>query len=161
MLSVDTAPCWMPGRRLLFAAVLAGLPGSWLPAPAADQPAVLRSIGALADPLDRSASRIVTLRGVVTLVRRNTIYVQDQTGAIAVFPPEQARLAIGDEVELQGQYDRRDSGGELRASVIRKLWSGSPPVPLSLKPEQAAEGSYRGRLIDTEGRLLNLSLIHI
>jgi signal transduction histidine kinase len=30
-----------------------------------------------------------------------------------------------------------------------------PPVPLSLSPEQAAEGSFDNRLIDTEGRLLH------
>jgi len=126
------------------------------PTNAAETRPVLRSIGALSDPLDSRQPAIVALRGVVTLVRKHIIYVQDQTGAIAVAPDngEQARLAIGDEVELQGRYERRDSMPVINSAVTRKLWSGSPPVPLSLKPEQAAEGSYRGKLIDTEGRLL-------
>jgi len=144
---------------LLFAATVPILqPGPPVPAPPATVPPVLRPIGALLDPLESNPSQSVTLRGVVTLVRMYVIYVQDQTGAMAVNFSQPARLAIGDEVELQGRYDRSRSGGELRAFTIRKLWSGSAPVPLSLEPEQAAEGSFRGRLVDTEGRLLKKQL---
>lgn len=118
------------------------------------QPLLLRSIDSLSNPLDAGLSGPVELRGVVTLVRKKIVYVQDQTGAIAVASEEPARLAIGDEVEMHGTLHRRNGSPALHADAIRKLWSGSPPVPLSLKPEQAAEGSFSNRLIDTEGRLL-------
>jgi anti-sigma regulatory factor (Ser/Thr protein kinase) len=145
-----------PRAGLLLAALLC-TPSIAAPSAATNEGRpVLRSIGALADPLQLTDSGAVAVRGVITLVRKRVIYVQDQTGAMTAVPQngEQARLAIGDEVELQGRYERRDSTPVMNVTSIRKLWSGSPPVPLSLKPEQAAEGSFRGRLIDTEGRLL-------
>ena len=122
-------------------------------------PLLLRSIDSLSNLLDSGRRGPVVLRGVVTLVRSQIIYVQDQTGAIAVIPPEEpSRLAIGDEVELQGDYRRRELSPAIYATKVRRLWSGSPPVPLSLNPAQAAEGSFGNRLIDTEGRLLKKSL---
>lgn len=155
MLLLDTRRAGLLSRALVLV-LLCG--SSYASTPAANTEArpVLRSIGALSDPLQSADSSVVVLRGVVTLVRKHVIYVQDQTGAMAAIPQndEQARLAIGDEVEMQGRYERRDTMPVLSVASIRKLWSGSPPVPLSLKPEQAAEGSFRGRLIDTEGRLL-------
>lgn len=118
-------------------------------------PLLLRSIDSLSNPLDSEHTGHVVLRGVVTLVRKQIVYLQDQTGAVAVVPPEEpSRLAIGDEVELQGEYRRRKLSPAVYATSIRRLWSGSPPVPLSLNPEQAAEGTFGNRLIDTEGRLL-------
>lgn len=122
-------------------------------------PLLLRSIDSLSNLLDSGHTGSVVLRGVVTLVRSQIIYVQDQTGAIAVIPPEEpSRLAIGDEVELQGKYRRRELSSAIYATKVRRLWSGSPPVPLSLNPAQAAEGSFGNHLIDTEGRLLKKTL---
>lgn len=118
----------------------------------------LSSIESLASRIDAAGDRHVVLRGVVTLVRKKVLYVQDQTGAIAVSLSEPARLAIGDEVELQGSYRRQGIWAEIHDAMIRKLWSGSAPVPVSLKPEQAAEGTYAGWIVDTEGRLLHKSV---
>ena len=132
--------------------MLALAPGSL---PAANS---LQSIDSLTNSMNAGSADVVLLRGVVTLVRRRIVYVQDQTGAIAVFPSEQAQLAIGDEVELRGAYQRNGASGAIYNAKIRKLWSGSAPVPVSLKPAQAAEGSFAGRLIDTEGKLLHKSL---
>ncbi len=122
--------------------------------PDAGEQSRLRSIESLSNPLGQEPAGPVVLRGVVTLVRSRVVYVQDQTGAIAVFPVEPARLAIGDEVEMHGEYRGRNPRSALYNATLRRLWSGSPPVPLALKPEQAAEGSFEDRLIDTEGRLL-------
>ncbi len=120
----------------------------------ADAQRHLQSIASLASPLHAEYGRSAVLRGVVTLVRKRIVYVQDQTGAIPVVPPEPVRLAIGDEVEMEGEYRPWNSSAALYPRRIRRLWSGSPPVPLSLKPVQAAEGSFASQLIDTEGRLL-------
>jgi hypothetical protein len=112
----------------------------------ADAQRHLQSIGSLASPLDAQYGRRTVLRGVVTLVRKRVLYVQDQTGAIAVVLPEPVLLAIGDEVEMDGEYRPWNASAALYARGIRRLWSGSPPVPLSLKPVQAAEGSFAKRL---------------
>jgi signal transduction histidine kinase len=128
-----------------------------LPAKAADEPDSLQSIGSLATALNKSGDR-VTLRGVVTLVRKHVAYVQDQTGAIPVSADGLNTLSIGDEVELQGEVRRDLTSVSVVHASIRKLWSGSAPVPVSLSPEQAAEGSFSHWLIDTEGRLLKKTI---
>lgn len=153
---VVLACCVMPGLCLMQAARTSPREPAAHVNEGEASPLLLRSINSLSNPLDSSHAGPVVLRGAVTLVRREIIYVQDQTGAIAVVPHgEQSRLAIGDEVELQGEYGRRNLSPAIYAATIRRLWSGSPPVPLSLSPEQAAEGSFANRLIDTEGRLLH------
>lgn len=119
-----------------------------------DEPgARLRSIDSLAAQQPADANRVV-LRGVVTLVRRNVVYVQDQTGAVAVHLHEPYPAALGDEVEVKGIYQAGTLGGAVSNAVIRRLWSGSAPVPLALRPEQAAEGTYAHRLVEIEGELI-------
>ncbi len=114
----------------------------------------LQSIGSLLSPIDTTSGRQVTLRGVVTLARKREMFVQDQTGALPVFTNAVTELSIGDEVELQGEVRREVSSAYLTSATVRKLWSGSAPVPVSLTPDQGAEGSFNNWLIDTEGRLL-------
>jgi hypothetical protein len=85
-------------------------------------PVLLRSIDSLSNLIDSGHKGSVVLRGVVTLVRSQIIYVQDQTGAIAVIPSEEpSRLAIGDEVELQGEYHGKKAVVRLapRAALAR------------------------------------------
>jgi signal transduction histidine kinase len=132
--------------------------GAWS-APAADAVAQgqLRSIDSLANSF--SAERIsIRVRGVTTLVRRGTAYIQDQTGAMAVSLPESLRLAVGEEIEASGVYDGVYPYGRLISAEIRSLWSGSPPVAFAVQPHKAAEGVFAYRLVETEGRLLNSAL---
>ncbi len=117
----------------------------------------LRSIDSLAKIIGSERS-YVHVRGVTTLVRRGSAYVQDQTGALAISFPNAIRLAVGEEIELSGFYEGLYPYGRLVDADIRRLWSGSPPVALALQPQNAAEGAYAYRLIETEGRLLNKTL---
>jgi signal transduction histidine kinase len=112
----------------------------------------LRSIESLTRQ-QPSDSAPVVLRGVVTLVRGNALYVQDQTGAVAVYPQDPYPFALGAEVEVNGTY-RAGTSAAVSNAVIRHLWSGSPPVPLALRPEEAAEGTYAYRLVEIEGELI-------
>jgi signal transduction histidine kinase len=115
----------------------------------------LRSINSLSSLVGPREGESVVLRGVVTLVRRSTIYVQDQTGAVAVYPNDPPRLALGDEVEIQGVHRPGAAAGSVVAEArVRRLWSGSPPIPLALRPDQAAEGAFGYRLVEIEGQLL-------
>jgi len=129
--------------------------GLALLAPLAAEPLLL-SIDALTRPIP--PGRPFAVRGVVTLARERILYLQDQTGALTVYPAQPINLALGDEVEVQGDLRAGSFSPVLDHASVRRLWSGSPPVPLALRPEQAAEGSYGSRLIDSEGRLLRKSL---
>jgi hypothetical protein len=113
----------------------------------------LRSIGSLAELTQPFAAQVV-LRGVVTFAHDTGLFVQDQTGAIEVLQSTPLPLAIGDEVEITGDYNLGDHRPMIRNAVARRLWSGSEPVPLELTPEQAAEGNYLSYLVTVEGKLL-------
>ncbi len=136
---------------LLLASITATVCGAQ--APPGERPQ-LRSIGSLSNELEFGHGKQVILRAIVTLKRSRTLYVQDQTGALPVHPVNAPPLALGDEVELHGVYGVAGSPGVLEQAEVRRLWAGSTPVPLSLKPEQAAEGAYNYHLVETEGRLL-------
>lgn len=125
--------------------------------------ATLRSIGSLAENAPLLLGSEVRLRGVVTYLGNQTlpghsIYVQDQTGAIALSPVISAPLALGDEVEVLGLYRREGEHAFIKGARIHWLWSGSDPVPLALRPEQAVEGGYAGRLVEIQGRLMQKAL---
>ncbi len=100
----------------------------------------------------------VTLRGIVTLTREDLIYLQDETGGMRVEPATLTPLALGDEVEVKGIYFTHGESAMVTQAVVERLWPGSPPVPLSVRPEQAADGFYQNRLIQTEGTILQRSI---
>ena len=105
----------------------------------------------------------VLLRGVITYSgNRNTpssaVYIQDQTGAIAIAAVNAPPLALGDEVEVMGIYRRVNGQPFVEDAEIRQLWSGSDPVPLALRPDQAVEGAYNDWLIQIQGKLIQKSL---
>lgn len=114
----------------------------------------LRSIDFLSRVLGKDEVPIV-VRGVITLARGSRGYLQDSTGAVIVRVAEPNRLTVGEEVEVAGVYMGRYPHGHLRETSIRRLWSGSPPVPLALSPQNAAEGAFAYRVVETEGRLLS------
>ena len=113
----------------------------------------LRSIASLQE-VSLSRDQRVVVRGVVTLFTDASLYVQDQTGGLEVSPGNTPQLALGDEVEITGKSRGGEEGPSLVDASITRLWSGSQPVPLAPKPEQAAEGAYDARLIEVEGRPL-------
>ncbi len=112
--------------------------------------ASIRSLLDLHRPVDH-----VVLRGTVTFSGKELV-VQDQTGAVAVSPGEPVSLSLGDEVEVQGEL--RQPGGlpVVEHASVRTLWAGSTPLPLSITPDEAAEGAYNGMLVTIEGRLVKL-----
>lgn len=97
----------------------------------------------------------VLLRGTVTYNGRELI-VQDGSGALAVDPASAASISLGDEIEAEGRLEMRTGIPILRDATIRRLWSGSTPLPLAITPDEAAEGAYNGMLVTSEGRLIKL-----
>ena len=95
----------------------------------------------------------VLLRGAVTYNGKELV-VQDQTGAIAVSSPSPVSVALGDQVEVQGDLVKRPAIPLVRNAKVRILWAGSTPLPLAITPDEAAEGAYNGMLVAIEGRLI-------
>lgn len=95
---------------------------------------------------------LAVIRGVVVLTNP-ALYVEDNTGGIAVEPSSSPSLKIGDEVEVSGEIEPRPFRSVLKAARVHLLWESSPDPPLSITANQAATGAYDGMFIQTEGRL--------
>ena len=101
----------------------------------------------------RNGATEVLLRGAVTYNAHGFI-VQDGTGALAVEPVSPTSVALGDEIEVHGTLDMRAGLPVVRDAQVQDLWAGSTPLPLSITPDEAAEGAYNGMLVTIEGRLI-------
>jgi len=101
----------------------------------------------------------VTVRGVVTLTA--PMFVQDQTGSIAVQLSKTMDLNLGDEVEISGK--RVDSGftRQLVPDQVRLLWDRTEVVPISITSTEAASGVFDASLVELRGKLRSKSFDHM
>ena len=88
----------------------------------------------------------VRLRGVVTLT--SPIYVQDNTGGIAVNFSKARPLNLGDEVEVTGAVSNNGSSSRFMANEVHLLGDRTLLVPVSVTSTQAADGAFDGRLVE-------------
>ena len=95
----------------------------------------------------------VVVRGIVTSSRRRII-IEDRTGAIEVQPLQPEQISLGDEVEVTGQMALAPEP-QIQHGQLRRLWGGSMPLPLSITPDQAAEGGNELFLVETVAKLLD------
>ncbi|MGH9582536.1 MAG: sensor histidine kinase, partial [Bryobacteraceae bacterium] len=82
-----------------------------------------------------------------------TLYVEDNTGGVAVEPRSGPSLKIGDEVEISGEIEPHPFNSVLKAARVHLLWESAPDPPLSITANQAATGDFDAMFIQTEGRL--------
>ena len=101
-------------------------------------------------------AQLVTVRGTVSLTSP-MLFVQDDTGGIALPDPIAPALNLGDEVEATGTpsalADAIGAGAMLPHARVRLLWDHTPAAPLSITAGQAATGNYDARLIELQGEL--------
>jgi len=97
----------------------------------------------------------VVVRGIVIL-NGHQIVIADRTGATAVIPTQPANLALGDELEVTGKMTASPQPQIAQASVQR-LWGGAMPLPMSISPDQAAEGENELFLVQTEARVVDVA----
>lgn len=97
----------------------------------------------------------VVVRGIVTSVHYR-IVIEDRTGAIEVRPRQPEQISLGDEVEVSGQM-LLASDPQIGQAQLRRLWGGSMPLPLSITPDQAAEGGNELFLVETVAKLVDFS----
>jgi len=116
-------------------------------------------IAQVAPPPRGKQGQLVTIRGTVSLTSP-TLFVQDDTGGIALTDPIAPALNLGDEVEATGTPS--ESGDPIGATAlllharVRLLWDHTPAAPLSITGGQAATGNYDARLVELQGTLTGM-----
>jgi len=94
-----------------------------------------------------------TIRGVVTLL--NPLYIQDNTGGIAVEQAGQVVLNLGDEVRVTGNLIGDDEKVSFVAQNIQLTGDRTLIPPASVTSTQAAGVLFDGRLAELRARLLS------
>jgi signal transduction histidine kinase len=95
----------------------------------------------------------VVIRGVVIFNHREVV-IEDQTGATEVVPLKMVPIALGDEVEVTGEMTLAPQP-KVQNGLVRRLWGGSMPLPLSITPDQAAGGENELSLVQTMAELVD------
>lgn len=122
-------------------------------AEATGSPTPLVSIKSALEPASGVHASRLTVRGTVTRVSER-IVLQDQTGALEVAAHDLPVLEVGDEVEATGRPVMQGSTRLLADAVVKTLWRSSPPPPLALSADEAANGERNEMLVQVEGKLL-------
>ena len=102
-----------------------------------------------------SVGQVFTVEGTVTAgnVEPNafydTIYIQDKTGGLNIYPvsSDDGEFRLGDRVQVTGSLDAYQGDIELRTISISHLGSGSAVQPRALTLEQAGDYSQYGGLL--------------
>ena len=97
----------------------------------------------------------VVVRGIVT-ASAHQIVIEDRTGAIEVKPVQTEPISLGDEVEVTGLMALRPEP-QIQQAQMRRLWGGSMPLPLSVTPDQAADGENELFLVQTVAEVVDFS----
>ena len=98
----------------------------------------------------------VTVRGTVTRVG-DRIILQDQTGALEAVPQDAPVVEVGDEVEATGRPSIQSGVRLLVDATVNPLWHSSPPPPVALSADDAANGEHNELLVQVEGKLLRVT----
>jgi signal transduction histidine kinase len=102
---------------------------------------------------DKQFTAEVTVRGTVTHTGKE-VFIQDSTGGLQLLGVKPlSRLALGDEIEVVGT-PRFDAPPSLRLRSVRRIWSGSTPLPMAIDADQAAEGSASNLLVQITAKLI-------
>ena len=97
----------------------------------------------------------VVVRGIVTSNRRRVI-IEDRTGSVEVKLKTNQQISLGDEVEVSGLLDLNPDP-LIDHADLRRLWGGSMPLPLSITPDQAADGENEFFLVQTVAKMVNFA----
>ncbi len=97
----------------------------------------------------------VVVRGIVIFNRRQVV-IEDRTGATEVMSIKSEQIALGDEVEVTGEMKLAPQP-QVQKGEIRRLWGGSMPLPLSITPDEAADGENELFLVQTVAKLVDFA----
>ena len=116
-------------------------------------------IARVAEWIRDTPAQLVTVRGTVSLTSP-VLFIQDDTGGIALPDPIAPALNLGDEVEATAaptaSGDPIGAAAMLPHARVRLLWDLTPAAPLSITAGQAATGNYDARLVEVQGELTGM-----
>jgi two-component sensor histidine kinase len=95
----------------------------------------------------------VVVRGIVIFNRRQVV-IEDRTGATEIMSIKTEPIALGDEVEVTGEMALAPEP-QVQKGQLRRLWGGSMPLPLSITPDEAANGENELILVQTVAKLVD------
>ena len=124
------------------------------PAPASM--AEIRSIRSLLqyNPKGIPSSR-VTVRGIVTAISRSrTVFVEDESGGLAVEPLDRPGVVEGDRVQVAGYIAHRRSYETIEDARITRLGHAMNETPLPIGIDDALTGTASLRLVRIDGWLV-------
>lgn len=108
--------------------------------------------------------RTQTLQRLQVRIRGSVLYhapgrylvVENESGVVRAFSPDENPLTPGDRVDVAGIPGRMGNLSVLRAAIYRRVSSGPAPQPLELADKWEANPNLEGRLVTTTGQLLNV-----
>ncbi len=104
----------------------------------------------------RDVSHRVRLRGTVTYPNRSgSTWVQDSTGGAMLQDHDASRLATGDLVDVVGFPAIDGFGPALHSAQVKRVQSGTPPLPARITAQEALKGDFDGQLVQIEGKLVD------
>jgi signal transduction histidine kinase len=166
-MSACASSTWSFRGRLIFALLVAlcavSLPARLCAFSAAGdhgmkaaQPSRLQSIESAIQAASFSTRAVTAVvRGIVTS-NRHRIVIEDRTGAVEVKLDKSEEISLGDEVEVSGDLSSAPAP-QVQHAEMRRLWGGSMPLPLSITPDQAADGENEFFLVQTVAMLADFA----
>lgn len=94
--------------------------------------------------------------GVVTMVRKRSLFVQDTTGGVEV-DTDSVKVSPGAHIEAVGYPEPGDYSPVLADAIVRQTGVAHPVQPTAVTAEEALSGRYNDRLVRTQGRLLSVT----
>jgi signal transduction histidine kinase len=97
----------------------------------------------------------VHVTGTITYYRPGeSLVVEDHGSALYARTDQSMELSLGDRVDVLGFPAPRDSGPILENAILRRVASGAPLAPASVKIANLCSGNLNYNLISTEGILV-------
>jgi signal transduction histidine kinase len=115
----------------------------------------LKDVLGYSKALESSLMR-VRVAGTVTIARKNSLFIQDETGGVEVHTTG-ATVPAGVRIEAVGYPEPGEFTPVLTDAVVRRMGAAAPVQPVNLTAEAALSGRYNDRLVRMQGRLLSIA----
>ncbi len=119
-----------------------------------------RPIGSLLQfrPQESYGHRVKVEGTIIYHEAGKVLFLQDGDQGLEVQTKAREPLALGDRVEALGFVGQGDYTPVLQDAVFRKKSSGTPPLPVSVSPDEALKGTHDCQLITVAAKLLDRAL---
>jgi len=127
------------------------------PAPADPFDIAARPVSSLLQfaPQETYGHRVKVVGTVIYFVPGELLFLQDGEQGVGVQTQARVPLQLGDQVEVLGFVSQGEYTPQLQDATYRKIFSGRPPAPAALTPDEVLKGNHDCRLIRVAARVLD------